>query len=408
MPSVTSNQVPALYRDDNFEAYATQIAQENVELEQQGFFDLFGERELESYSAYKTHLYSSYTQESARNPGEPLAPGTNAQGYNYYTAMRVEWGEMRSIHAEYLSSVLKLKDYAKEQGQVQAMNHMQAWATYWTQLFSYGAIATATLAATGNGTPGQHPRSRIFAHWLKGEPGSILAELPKTDAADPDGLPWFSPVGTPHIRANGDTSASYAGRTLGFFNMGSSVSGGNMFLTEQNLSAVLLHMENDLPWLADRKLYLAPPADTLVVSGNLKAAGKEIIDVNEYRMNSSTNDKNILFKQAKVYELKNVIVNRYLPDNCWYVGAKGRGLHKVFPKNIPGIVGFEGPARGTYSNIYVDMSTQTWIAQFYAYWTHWFDEFMDICWYAGSTPITLDSTNQPSAPATSSLVNWAQ
>lgn len=404
--TLSPNQVETVYRDESYEAFLTKLPQQSEELSSQGYYDFFPVEEMKAYSSFRTHVYGSYTQESARNPGEPLPPGTMAQGYNYWTAIRSEFSEVRTIPAEYLESVLKLGDYAAVQGEIQAKNYAQSYATYWTDLLGYGGIIPATLTATGVGVPGQRPRSRIYAHYLKGETGAVIAEIPKTDAADPDGRPWFARTNATHIRSNGDTSASYAGKTLNFFNAGSSVSGGNMVLSEQNMEAALLHMENDVPWGPDRKFYAAPMLDTLIVSGNLRSIASQIVDLNEYRMNTPDNDKNVMFRQSKIFGVKNIVVNRFLPDNCWYLAAKGEGVNMVYKSGKPGPVGIDGPVRGSVSNIYIDMNSQTWVRQFFCYFTHWFNENMDMTWFAGSTPTSLDSNNRPVAPTAVSLVNW--
>lgn len=406
MATLSPNQVETIYRDESYEAFLTTLPQQSQELEDQGFFDLFPVKEIDPYSTFRTHTYGSYTEEAARNPGEPLAPGTMAQGYNYWTAVRAEFAEVRTIPAEYLESVIKLGDYAAVQGEIQAKNYAQSFATYLTGLLSYGGITPATLAATGNGAPGLRPRSRIYAHYLKGEIGAIISEIPKTDAADPDGLAWFTFKGNEHIRANGDTSAAtFQNKTLGYFNAGNRA-GGNMPLSEGNMEQAILHVENDIPFQADRKFYSAPILDTLIVSGNLRSLAAQIVDLNEYRLASNSNDKNVLFRQSKVFGIKNIIVDRFLPDNCWYLAAKGYGVNLVYKKGKPGPVGFDGPVRGSVANVYIDMNSQTWVRQFFAYWSHWFDESMDMVWYAGSTPTSLSSTNQPVAPTTASLSNW--
>lgn len=406
MPTLSPNQIETIYRDESYEAFLTTLPQQSEELNSQGFFDLFPVKEIEAYSTFRTHVYGSYTEESARNPGENVPPGTMAQGYNYWTAVRSEFSEGRSIPAEYLESTIKLKDYSQTQGEIQAKNYAQAHATYFTQLMSYGGILPATLTAVGIGAPGLRPRARLYAHYLKGEQGAVIAEIPKTDAAGPDLKAWFTYVGNEHVLANGDTSASYAGKTLGFFNAGSSITGKNMLLTETNLENALLHVENDLPWGPDRKFYSAPVLDTLIVSGNLRSTAAQIVDLNEYRLNTPNNDRNVMFRQSKVFGIKNIVVDRFLPDNCWYLAAKGHGVNMVYKSGKPGPVGVDGPVRGSISNIYIDMNSQTWVRQFFAYWSHWFDENMWTTWYAGSTPTALDSNNHPAAPTVASLVNW--
>jgi len=404
MATLTPNQVETIFRDENYEAFLAELPRQCVDLSDQGYFDLFGEKEIEPYSTFRTHVYGSYNETSARNPGEPLPPGTMAQGYNYHTAIRAEFTEVRTIPAEYLESVMKLGDYAAVQGEIQAQNYMQAWATYWTQVLSFGAITPATLTATGNGSAGMHPRTRIFNQAIKGEQGAVIAQIPNVDTGSPDGKAWFTFMGNEHVQSNGDTSASYAGKTLGFFNAGSTT-GTNMRLTEQNVTNALLHIENDLPWGPDRVFYSAPLIDTIVVSGNLRSTAMEIFDLNEYRMNTPNNDKNVQFRQSKVFGVKNVICNRFLPDNCWYLCAKGKGLSKVFKKGKPGPVGFDGPVRSSVANVFIDQNSQTWVRQFLAYWSHWFDESMWQTWYAGSTPTSI-SGGQPVAPTVGSLTDW--
>ncbi len=410
MPSLSPNSIETVFRDESYKAFLWALPQQSQDLEESGFFDLFPDDSIRGYSDFETELYHNYAAPAGRNPGEPLLPGTMAQGRNYWTAIRAEFNEIDSIAAEYLDSVLKLGDFGAKIGEMQAKNYHQARAQYFTNLISYGAITPATLTATGVGVPGGRGGARIYAHYLKGELGSILSEIPKTDAADPDGLAWFSNVSSPHIRANGDTSASYAGKTLGFFNYGSSVAGANMVLNEYNLNKVLLHMENDLPWGPDRKMYSAQVPDTLIVSGNLRAIATEIVDLNEYRQATPNNDKNTLFRGSKVFGIKNIIVNRFLPDNCWLVCAKGHGVKTIGKMdNKYGQVGIEGPVKGTETNIFIDMYRKTWIRQFFAYWSHRFDYEMDICWYAGSLPTTLDGTTSlPVAPTTASLKSWDQ
>ncbi len=405
MPTLSPNQVETIFRDENYEAFLTELPMQCEDLEEQGFYDIFTEKRIKAYSTFRTNVLASYDGEAGRNPGEALNPGTMQQGYAYYTAIRSEFNEVRSIPAEYLSSVLKLGDYAAEQGSIMARNYAQSYAEYWTFLFSYGAIAAATLLATGVGSPGRRPRSRLYNHAIKGDQGAIIAEVPNTDAADPDSSTWFSAT---HTRSNGDTSASYAGKSLGFFNLGSSVTNSNMILSELNLEQVLLHMENDLPFTADRVFRSARTPDTLIVSGNLRSVAAQIVDLNEYRQGTPNNDKNVMYKQSKVFGIKNVIVNRFLPDNCWYVGAKGHGCNIVRKEGEFGLMGKKGPIDDTWDNIFIDANRQTWIRQFFGFWSHWFTEDMDICWYAGSTSRALDSsTNRPAAVAANTLVNWA-
>lgn len=403
MPTLAPNQVPTIYRDENYEAFLSELPLQCEDLQEQGFYDLFPEKKIKSYSSFRDNVIGSYDGEAGRNPGEMLNPGTMQQGYRYSTAIRSEFNEVRSIPAEYLSSALKLGDYAQEQGAIMARNYAQSYAEYWTYLFSYGAIAAATLLATGVGTPGRRPRSRLFNHAIKGDQGAVIAEVPNTDAADPDGSTWFSVT---HTRSNGDTSASYAGKTLGFFNLGSSVTNANMAFTSNNIEQVLLHMENDLPWTAERIFRSARTPDTCLFSGNLRSEAMKIFDLNEYVMGTPNNDKNVMFKQSKVFGIKNLICNRFLPDNCWYIGAKGHGCAVVKKEGGFDLSGTKGPIDDTWSNIYVDQGRQTWIRQFFGFWSHWFDDSMDISWHAGSTSRTLDSSNHPAAVTASSLVNW--
>lgn len=405
MPTLTPNQVETIYRDESYEAFLTELPRQSEELESQGFFQCFGDTvKTDAYSTFKTHVFGSYDGEAGRNPGEALNPGTMGQGYNYWTAIRSEFNEVRSIAAEYLESTLKLGDYAAVQGGLQAKNYFQSNAEYWTFLLSLGGIVPATLAATGNGSAGRRPRSRIFAHYLKGMQGAIIPEIPVGDQADPDGKAWFAFAGNEHIRANGDTSASFAGKTLGYFNAGNRA-GTNMPLTESNLENVLLHMENDIPFGPDRIFYSAKLPDTLIVSGNLRSIAEQIVNLNEYRLNTPNNDKNVMYTQSKVFGIRSIVVNRFLPDNCWYLCAKGTGVNKVMKNGRPGPVGVDGPVDGTVSNIYVDQPTQTYVRQFFGYWSHQFNSDMDICWYAGSTPTAIAS-GRPTAPTVASLANW--
>lgn len=407
MPTLTPNQVETIFRDESYEAFLTTLPQQSEELDRQGFFDLFPEgKSIKGYSYYRTHIYGSYNGTSARNPGEACPPGTMAQGYNYGTAIRAEFSENRTIASEYLESVVKLGDYAAEQGEIQAKNFAQSEAEYWTLLLAYGAVSATTLSSYGVGPAGGHYRTGIYNHAIKGELGAIISELKNSYVADPDGLPWFSNVSNPHIRADGSTSGP--GKTLTFFNHGSKTTGANMRLSEHNVEEVLLHMENDLPFMADGKFYSAPLPDTIVVSGNLRSLATQIIELNEYRMNTPNNDKSVTFRGSKVFGIKNIIVNRFLPDNCWYLCAKGYGIKKIFKDGKPGPVGFDGPVKGTISNIFIDMNTQIWNRQFFGYWSHMFDENMDICWYAGSTPTAVGTDLRPTAPTTASLKDWEE
>lgn len=409
MPSLNTNEIPTIFRNESYKAFLTELPLQAKELDDSGFWNLFPEESMSEYSTFKTHVYGSYTEQSARNPGEPMPPGLMQQGYNYWTAIRAEFTEVRTIHAEYLAAVQKFENYAREQGKIQAMNFTQAEATYFTHLLSYGAITPATLTATGNGTAGMRPRSRIYAHYLKGENGAIIAQIPKSDAAMPDGLSWFTYLGNEHIRANGDTSASYAGKSLGFFNAGNAA-GHNMVLNENNLTNTILHMENDLPWGPDRIFRLAAPPDTLIVSGNLRAVAEEVLNLNEFRQNSPNNDKNVMWRSSGVFKLSKLIVNRFLPDNCWYLAASGYGVKKMVSamdvQKLGG--GAEGPVRSTLTDVFFDKNSRTWVRQFLAYWSHQFDENADMCWYAGSAPTSISSTtNLPEAPSAASLAeNW--
>lgn len=403
---LSTNEIPTIFRDEAYEAFLTELPQQSEELEKSGFYDIFDSTDIDVYSTFKTHIYGSYNAQSGRNPGEPMPPGTMGQGYNYFTAIRAEHSEIRSIPGEYLVSTIKLKDYAQTQGAIMAQNYVQKMAEYYTALFSYGGIAPATLAALDNGSPGQRPLWRIFAHYLKGELGAVISNIPVSDAADPDGKGWFAFQGNEHARSNGDTtSASFTGKTLGYFNAGNRT-GANMRLTADNLEQLLLHMENDLPYGPDRKFYAAKSPDTLLVSGNLRSIASQIVDLNEYRLNSANNDKNPMWKQSKVFGIKNVIVNRFLPDNCWYVGAQKKGVKMVGKKGDLGIIGFDGPAKSTVCSVWQDMGTQTWMRSFLGFFSHWFDENMDICWAAGSTPTAVGSTNMPTAPTNASLQDW--
>lgn len=399
--SLTPNSVETIFRDEAYKAFLTELPIQAQELDEQGFYDIFPIKEIEGYSYFETNVFGSYTEDVARNPAEPLNLGTMGQGYAYHTAIRAEFNERRSIPDEYLQSVLKLGDYATEQGALMARNYYQTLARYFTSLFSYGAIAPATLAAQSNGAPGRHPMSRLFAHYLKGEAGAIIAEIPRTDAADPDGKAWFAYQGNEHVRANGDTSASYAGKTLGFFNAGNQT-GSNMSLNESNLENVLLHIENDLPWGADRVFYSAAMPDTLMVSGNLRSIAAQIVNLNEYLRNTPNNNKNVMYKQSGVFKIKNIIVNRFLPDNCWYVGARGKGVKMIKKKN-PKSEGSDGPVSGSKVDIWYDQNAKIWVRDLLCYWSHMFDADMDIVWYAGSSPTSL-SSGKPVAP--SSLQNW--
>jgi hypothetical protein len=181
-----------------------------------------------------------------------------------------------------------------------------------------------------------------------------------------------------------------------------------MVLNESNLSNAILHMENDLPYGPNRMFYSAAVPDTLIVSGNLRAVAAEIIDLNEYLRNTPNNNKNVMYKQSGVFKLKNIIVNRFLPDNCWYLAAKKKGVSLVRQKDGSRSQGQPGPVKGSYLDIWFDMNTKTWARDLLCYWSHMFDSNMDICWYAGSTPTALSSSNSynPTAPATADLQNW--
>jgi hypothetical protein len=403
MPTLSPDQVETIFRDDNYEAFLTRLKPQSDELD--SFLSLLEVEEIRGYSYYNTNVYASYASETARNPGEPLAPQTNAQGYNYWTAIRSEVALEASIPAEYLSSALKLGDYGARQGAWMAETFKLSYAQYWTDLLAYGAVPAATLLATGVGAAGLRPRTRMYNHSLKGAKGAIISEIPNTDAADPDGSTWFSAT---HTRANGDTSASFQGKTLGYFNLGSSVTNAAMLLSASNLNNTLLHMENDLPFLADRKMRVLPRPTKLVVSGNLRVTASEIIEINVYQLNTPNNNKNVLFKGSQIHGIKDIIVNRLLPSSCWYVAAdNGDGVKRVCKKEGDyGISGKEGPIKDTYTNMYIDQRNQIYDFQFFAFWSHIFDEAMDICWYAGSTPTTLDSSNRPAAPTT--FVNFDQ
>lgn len=402
---VTPDQIPTIFRDEAYKAFLEELPTQAEEMNE--FNSLFETESINGYVYYDTEVFGSNTDDVARNPGEPMNNGTMGQAYSYFTAVRAEFQERRTILDEYLQSTLKLGDFAAEQGALMARNYVIAQTKYFTRLFSLGGIVPATLAATGNGSPGRRPGARIFNHALKGQAGAVIAECPNTDAADPDGKGWFAYVGNEHIRSNGDTVATFDGKTLGYFNAGSSVSGGNLILSEPNISAVLLHMENDLPYGPDQVFYAAPMADTIVVSGNLRVRAEEIFNLNEYRLNTPNNDKNTVYKSSGIFKLKNVIVNRYLPDNCWYLGKKGTGLKKVLRKGKPMSEGFEGPVKGSVNQIsYDSLGAKAWVNDLLCFWSHKFDSHMDFTWYAGSTPTTI-SAGKPVAPTAVSLVNWA-
>jgi hypothetical protein len=404
---LTPNQVETIYRDEAYKAFLTELPTQAEELESQGFYDLFKERKINGYSYFETNVFGSYTDNTARNPAEPINLGTMGQGYAYATAIRSEFSERRTIADEYLQSTLKLGDYAATQGAIMAENYYQGYARYWSMLLALGGISATTLAGAGNGAPGRHPIQRIFNHALKGEAGAIIAEVPNVDYGDPDGKPWFTFNGNNHVRSNGDTIADYAGKTLGFFNAGSSAStGANMFLNESNLANAILHMENDLPWGPNRLFYSAAVPDTLIVSGNLRSVAAQILNLNEYRMDTPNNNKNVMYKQSGVFKVKNLIVNRFLPDNCWYLAAKGKGVNLVRQKGGSRSQGNAGPVEGSYVDVWFDMNTKAWVRDILCYWSHMFDSNMDICWYAGSTPTSLDSSYNPVAPTTASLTNW--
>lgn len=406
MPTLSADRVPTIYRDEYYKAVLSELPLQANELEEQGYYDCFGSDEISTFSTMFTHVYHNNPGETARNPGEELVARQMGQGYNYYTVMRSESTEVVSIEEEYLGSVVKLGDYAALQGRMTAENYHQQYASYWSDLVAYGAIAPATLDDYPDNQAGQHKHVRMYNHYLKGSPGPVIANITNTDAADPDGKAWFTYYGNEHVRANGDTSASYAGKTLGFFNAGSS-SGTNMFLTEANVRDACLHAENDLPWGADRIFRAAPLYDTLIVSGNLRIQGEEILNLNEYRLNTPHNDKNTVYRESKCFALKNLIVNRFWPDNCWVMCASGRGVKKVRYKGEFLTGGVPGPVPSSKFCIFNDLNKHVWIQQFFAFWSFWMQPDMDIAWYAGSLPTTLDSTTgRPVAPTTASLTNW--
>lgn len=403
MPTITPDQVETIFRDESYEAFLTALKPQADELGD--FYNLFGEDTIRGYSDFKTNVYHSFATETARNPGEALAPMTNAQGYNYWTAIRAEYNNEATIAAEYLASVLKLGDYAETQGKMMAENYKTTYALYFTALLSYGAIAPATLAAINPGPAGMHVRARIFAQYLKGAQGAIIAEIPKTDAADPDGSAWFSAT---HTRANGDTSASFQGNSIGYFNLGSQGTQSNLILSPGNLESALLHMENDVPFTADRIFRQVNMPETLWCSGALRSVASQIVEINEFRPGTPNNDKNPVYTGTKLFGIKNIVVNRFLPANCWGVCSKGAGVKVIRKKDGDyGISGKEGPVPHSYTNMYVDQRNQIYAYQMLAYWSHMFDDSMDMTWYAGSLPRTLAATtNLPVAPATADLVNW--
>lgn len=406
MASLTPNQVPTLFRDEAYKAFITELPTQADELDSQGWFDLFPERTINGISYYETQVFGSEVQDGGRNPSEPIQLGTMGQGYMYQTAVRSEHNESRTIADEYLSSVLKLGDFAAEQGAIMARNYYSSYARYFSYLLSFGGIVPSLLDDDGNGVAGIRPRSRIYAHYLKGEAGAIIGELTASDAADPDGKGWFTYIGNEHVRKNGDTTSNaFTGKTLGYFNAGG-LGGGNLRLTADNLEQALLHMENNLPYGPDRVFYAAPLPDTLIVSGNLRSTAAQIIEINVYRQQTPNNDNNIMYKGTKVFKIQNIIVNRYLPDNCWYVCAKGTGVNLVKRKESPMSEGSEGPVKGSIVQVYYDMKAKVWARDFLCFWSHMFNADMDICWYAGSTP-TAYASGRPTAPTAASLQDWA-
>src|SRR3990172_9405577 len=113
MPTLSPNQIQTIYRDESYEAFLTNLPLQCKDLKESGFYDLFPVDEIAGISDFKTHGFGSYNEESARNPGEPLVPCTMGQGYTYFTAIRTEFSEIRSIPAEYLDAAFKLKPYAR-------------------------------------------------------------------------------------------------------------------------------------------------------------------------------------------------------------------------------------------------------------------------------------------------------
>ncbi len=405
MASVNPSDVPTIYRDEAYKAFMTELPTQGQELADQGFFDLFPEKTIDGYSYYETHVFGSETVDGGRNPGEAMRLRTMGQGYLYATAVRAEFSESVTIVDEYLQTVVKLGDFAAKQGAINARNYASSKARYFTFLLSMGGIVPATLAATGNGAPGQRPRSRIFAQYLKGQAGAILAELPQNDAADPDGLGWFAFKGNEHIRKNGDTTSnSFTGKSEGYYNAGGK-GGGNLRFSEQNLTAACLHMENDVSFGPDRVYYAAPMIDTCIVSGNLRAEAAAIFSANEYRLNTPNNDKNLQNKNSGVFKIQNVIVDRYLPDNCWYLGTKGYGVHLVKKSGKAMTGGAQGPIDSSIDDVWYEKTTKTWVNDFLVFWSHMFDSNMDICWFAGSTPTAI-ANGVPTAPTTASLQDW--
>jgi len=400
--TLSDNQVQTIYRDESYEAFLCTLPTASKELEENGFNALFPEKKITGASRIRNNLYGSYAPESARNPGEALTPMTMAQGYTYWTAIRAEFTSIASEPIEMMTSAIKLPDYAATIGETQAKAYAQARADYFTALLAYGGVASATL----DDFAGTKQRPTIYNHAVKGQPGMIIAEIPNQWVAGSDALPWFARYDAPHARANGDTIASFAGKSLGYFNCGSRA-GANMRLTEANVRESLLHMENDVPWTADRILRQASMIDTLICSGNLRVAASEAFQINEYRPGTSNNDKNPVWKGSGIFNLNKLIVNRLLPDNCWYLCASGEGVNSIATDyNILGDTP-KGPVDGTYVDVFQNRDNKTWIRQFFAYWSHEFNEEADICWFAGSTPLTISSTTgRPTPPVITDLADW--
>lgn len=394
--TLTDNQIQTIYRDESYEAFLSTYPTAAKELEDNGFFGLFKEKKISGASRIRTNLYGSYNPISARNPGEPLTPGDMAQGYNYWTAIRAEFTNIMSIPVEMLTSAIKLGDYAQTIGASQAINFAQSRADYFTSLLAFGGVASSVLEDYA----GTKQRPTIYNHKVKGgAAGMVIAEIPNQWVAGSDNKPWFCYKGNEHVRANGDTIASFAGKSLGYFNAGNR-NGGNMPLTENNVREALLHMENNVPFTADRILRQASMINTLVCSGNLRVAAAEAFQINEYRPGTPNNDKNPIWKGSGVFNLDRLIVNRLLPDNCWYLCAAGEGVNSIVTDypilgDVP-----KGPIDNTYVDVFQNRDNKTWIRQFFAFWSHEFNEEADICWFAGSTP-TAVSSGRPTAPSAS-------
>ena len=112
-----------------------------------------------------------------------------------------------------------------------------------------------------------------------------------------------------------------------------------------------------------------------------------------------------MHETANVFKINKVIVNRFLPDNCWYLVASGYCPKIIYRTSNPLNDSVEGPTRGTYTCVFSDLNTHIWIRQFFSFWSHQFDSNMDLCCYAGSTPTAI-SAGRPVAPTTASLADW--